>query len=44
VRQFQACAAVLRDDLSVRPSRLTQELYRAICNDAELPAEPALYG
>jgi DNA-binding SARP family transcriptional activator len=43
VRQFQACAAVLRDELSVTPSRLTQELYRAIRNDAELPAEPSLH-
>jgi len=44
VRQYRTCAQVLADELGVRPSHETQQLFAAIRDDAELPDEAPLYG
>jgi DNA-binding SARP family transcriptional activator len=42
IRQFEACAELLRRELGVRPSRQTRALYEAIRDDAELPTDTQL--
>ncbi len=39
VRQYTTCAEYLERELGVTPSEQTQELYRAICHDDQLPIE-----
>jgi DNA-binding SARP family transcriptional activator len=39
VAQYHRCLALLNRELSVAPSRQTQDLYEAICQDAPLPDE-----
>jgi len=43
VRQFQRCVAALQEELGIRPSRRTREVYEKICADQldPLPARPA---
>jgi DNA-binding SARP family transcriptional activator len=38
VRQYEKCAAVLKEELSVQPSERTRQLYRQICQDQAPPA------
>ncbi len=39
VRQYTTCAEYLERELGVTPSEQTQELYRAICHNDQLPIE-----
>ncbi len=39
IRQYNSCAKLLMEELGIRPSQQTQRLYRAICDDTELPSE-----
>lgn len=40
LRQYQACAAALQEELGVEPSRRTTELYERIAGDAPSSAQP----
>lgn len=42
IRQYNICAAYLRQELGVDPSQETRRLYEAICDDAPLPSEAKL--
>ncbi len=42
IRQYNSCAAYLRQELGVDPSQETRRLYQAICEDAPLPSEAKL--
>ena len=44
VRQYRTCARLLADELGLRPSHETQQLFAAIRDDAELPDEAPLHG
>ena len=43
IRQFRRCVAALQEELGIRPSRRTREVYEKICADQldPLPARPA---
>jgi DNA-binding SARP family transcriptional activator len=43
IRQFQRCVAALQEELGIRPSRRTREVYERICADQldPVPARPA---